>query len=273
MKLAFWETRRYNGTRLRPGPILLARLELHLARGMHFDIAPLDLQVGPLGSREDFLFGAGVEAAVGAGESHLLVGGRGGSAALALQADLAAGGMQVDAGFGVRFLWVAGLANGKQRDAVFHRQAVVALGDQVAVLVAGDAEVFSGGQNMTFRGELGDAGRRAVLEAWFAPGRRGAGAALDGFDAAVTGGRAAFAGCGTEYRNRVFEGVHRRQLVGFWIAFESGILLGGDLAQALAEALGLLGLANRFTTVELAAAGVGAGIGTDQQAIAGAECR
>lgn len=240
---------------------------------MQFDIPAFDLQVGPLGGSEDFLFGAGVEAAVGACESHFLVGGGGSFPALALQADLAAGGMQVDAGFGVRFLWVAGLANGKQRDAVFHRQAVVSLGDQVAVLAAGDAEVFSGGQNMAFRGELGDAGRRAVLEAWFAPGGHGAGAALDGFDAAVTGGRAACAGCGAEYGNRVFECVHRRKLVGLRIAFESGILLGGDFAQALAEALGLLGLANRFTTVELAAAGVGAGIGTDQQAIAGAECR
>ena len=237
---------------------------------MQFDIPAFDLQVGPLGGSEDFLFGAGVEAAVGAGESHFLVGGSGGFAALALQADLAAGGVQVDAGFGVRFFWVAGLANGKQRDAVLHCQAMVALGNEVAVLAAGDAEIFPGGQNMAFRGELGDAGRRAVLEAWFAPGGHGAGAALDGFHAAGTGRGAAFAGGGAEHRNRVFEGVHRRQLVGFWIAFEGGILLGGNLTQTLAMALGMLGLANRFTTVELAAAGVGAGIGTDQQAIAGA---
>jgi hypothetical protein len=41
------------------------------------------------------------------------------------------------------------------------------LGDQVGVLAGGDAEVFAGGEDVVLRGELGDAGRGAVLDARF----------------------------------------------------------------------------------------------------------
>ena len=70
---------------------------------MQFDIPAFDFQVSPLGGSEDFLFGAGTEFAGCTGERHFLVGGGGSFAALALQADLPAGGVQVDAGFRLGF--------------------------------------------------------------------------------------------------------------------------------------------------------------------------
>ena len=131
---------------------------------MQFDIPALDLQVSPLGGGEDFLFGAGRELAGGAGDGHFLIGGGGGFAALALHADAATGGVQVDAGFLVGFVLVAGLADGEERDAVLDGEAVVALSDEVGVVAGGDAEVLAGGDEVVFGGELGDAGRGGELE-------------------------------------------------------------------------------------------------------------
>lgn len=132
---------------------------------MQFDIPALDLQIGPLGGGEDFLFGAGREFAGGAGNGHFLVGGGCCLAALTLQADRAAGGVQVDAGFLVGFLFVAGLADGEERDSVLDGKTVVALGDEVGVVPGGDGEAFAGGDEVVLRGELGDAGRGCELEA------------------------------------------------------------------------------------------------------------
>ena len=94
---------------------------------MQFDIPTLDLQVSPLGGSEDFLFGAGTEFAGCTGERHFLVGGGGSFAALALQADLPAGGMQVDAGFLIGFLFVVGFADREDRNAILDDEAVIAL--------------------------------------------------------------------------------------------------------------------------------------------------
>jgi len=173
---------------------------------VQFDVAAFDLQVGALGGGEDLLFGAGGQAGTGAGDGHFLVGGGRGLTALALQADFAAGGVVVDAGFAVRFA-ALGLADGEERDTVFHRQAVVALGDQVAVLAAGDAEVLASDQDMVLRGELGDAAGGCVLDTRFAPGGNATAAALRGFDVAFAGAGGATAGCGTHDFAGVFQGV------------------------------------------------------------------
>ena len=176
---------------------------------MHADIAAFDLQVSALRRGEDFLFGAGGQAGGRAGEGDFLVGGCRGLAALALQADLAAGGVQVDAGFAVRFV-AAGFADGEEREAVFGCQAVVALGDQVGVLVAGDAKALAGDQQVVFRGELGDAAGGGVLDARFAPGGNAAGAALRGFDVAAAGRLGALGGGGAHDFTSMFQGVYRR---------------------------------------------------------------
>jgi len=134
---------------------------------MQFDIPALNLQVSPLGGSEDFLFGAGVELAGGAGKRHFLVCGGGGFAALALQTDLPAGGVQVDAGFLVGLLFVVGFADREDRNAILDGQAVIALGDEVGVLPGGEREVLAGSQDMVLGGNLGDAGRGGDLEAGF----------------------------------------------------------------------------------------------------------
>jgi len=239
---------------------------------MHLNVPALDLQVSPLGRRQDMAFGAGVEAAGGTGEGDFLVGGGGGFAALALQADLAAGGVEVDAGFGVGFVFVAGFADGEEGDSVFNRQAEVALGDEVGVVAGGDAEVFTGSKDVVLRGELGDAGRGAVLDARFGPGGDGAGTAQGGFDG-VTGASLALtlAGGGAHDFNGMFEGFAGRELGGLGVAFESGVLFGGDVGQALRQAVGVFGLGNGFAAVEVGAAGVGPGVAADQEAASGAD--
>ena len=134
---------------------------------MQFDIPTLDLQVSPLGSSEDFLFGTGVELAGGAGKRHFFVCGYVGFAALALQTDLPAGGMQVDAGFLIGFLFVVGFADREDRNAILDDEAVIALSDEVGVLSGSDREVLAGGQDMVLRGDLGNAGWGGDLEAGF----------------------------------------------------------------------------------------------------------
>lgn len=203
---------------------------------MQLDIPAFNLQVSPLGRGENVLLGAGVEVACGAGYRHFPVGRRGGFTALALQADLAAGGVEVDAGLGAGFVFAGGFADGEERNAIFDGQAVVALGDEVGVLPGGDAEVLAGGEDVVLRGELGDAGGGAVLEARFGPGGDGAGAALGGFDIAAAGFTGALGCGGAQDVDGVFEGCGDRELVGLWIAFEGGVLFGGDFGQAVREA-------------------------------------
>ena len=118
IELADIPDRQVRRSTLRPRPVFLARLEQHSARGMDFDIAACEFEVGPLGSQQDVFRGADAEAGVGAGEGDFLVGGGHGFAALALQADSAAGGVEVGAGFLVGFLAVFGFAVGEDGDAV-----------------------------------------------------------------------------------------------------------------------------------------------------------
>ena len=125
----------------RPGQILLTGMQGDAARRMELDVAAFDLQVGPLGRGQQVALGAGVQAGTGAGDGHFLVRRGRGLAALALQADLAAGGVQVQAGFGVGLAAVAGLADREQGQPVLDRQGVVALGDEVDVLAGAEAEV------------------------------------------------------------------------------------------------------------------------------------
>lgn len=134
---------------------------------MQFDIPAFDFQVSPLGGSEDFLFGAGTEFAGCTGERHFLVGGGGSFAALALQADLPAGGVQLDAGFLVGLLFVVGFADSEDGNAILDGQAVIALGDEVGVLPGGNREVLAGSQDVVLGGNLGDAGRGGDLEAGF----------------------------------------------------------------------------------------------------------
>lgn len=238
---------------------------------MHADIAALDLQVGPFGRGQQVFPGAGTQAGVGAGDRHFLVGGRRGLAALALQTDLATGGVEVDAGFAVGFAPVADLTHREDAQAIFDGQAVVALGDQVAVLAAGDAEAFAGNQNVAFRGELADAAGCRELQTRFAPGGNAAGAALGGFDFAFTAADGATAGRGVHDFDGVLVGFGDGKFVGGRIAFEGGVLFGGNLGQALRQALRSFALGDRFAAVELVAAGPRPGVGADQQPAAGAQ--
>jgi len=203
---------------------------------MQLDIPAFDLQVGTLRRGEQVGFGAGVEATGGTGNRHFLIGSGGGFATLALQADLPAGGVEVDAGFGIGFVFAAGFADGEEGNAILDGQAVVALGDEVGVLPGGDAEVFAGGEDVVVRGELGDAGRSAVLEARFGPGGDGAGAAFGGFDGVAAALRGALAGGGAQDVDGVLEGCAGRELIGRGIAFEGGVLFGGQVAEALRQA-------------------------------------
>lgn len=238
---------------------------------MELDVAAFEFEVGALGGGEDVFGGADREAGVGAGEGDFLVGGGHRLAALALQADLAAGGVQVGAGFLVRLLGVAGLADGEEGDAVLDGDALVALGDQVAVLAAGDRQVLAGEQEVVVRRQLGDAGRGGVVQSRFAPGRDSAVAAARGLDRAVGGlGGAAGVG-GFEDFDAVLEGVEGRELLGGGVAFEGGVLFGGDVGQAAREAQRVFRLGDRFAAVEVGAAGVVPGVGADQQAAAGAQ--
>lgn len=216
---------------------------------MQFDIPAFDLQVSPLGCGKNVQLRAGIEVAGGAGNRHFLVGGGGGFSALALQADLAAGGVEVDAGFGVGFVLAVGFADGEERDAVLDGQAVVALGDQVGVLAGGDAEILAGGEDVVLRGELGDAGRGAVLDARFGPGGDGAGATEGGFDGVAAGLGGSLAGAGAHDVDSVFEGIAGREFVGLGVAFEGGVLFGSNVGKALRQALGILGLGDGFATV------------------------
>lgn len=236
---------------------------------MQFDIPALDLEVSPLGSSEDFLFGAGCQFAGGAGDGHFPVGGGACLAALALHADAAAGGVQVDAGFLVGFLFVAGLADGEERDALLDGQAVVALGDEVGVVAGSDGEVLAGGNEVVFGGELGDAGRGGELEARSAPGGDGSCATLGGLDAvalpcarigAVTGG-------GAQGGFGLFEAVEGGEFVGLGIILEAGVLFLGDIGQAVAEVPGFLGLGDGFAAIQLRAGGVRSCIGAEEQPV------
>jgi hypothetical protein len=65
-----------------------------------------------------------------------------------LQADLPAGGVQVDAGFLIGFLFVVGFADREDRNAILDGEAVIALGDEVGVLPGGNREVLAGSQDM-----------------------------------------------------------------------------------------------------------------------------
>ncbi len=238
---------------------------------MQFDVAALNLQVSPLGGGEDLLFGGCGELAGSAGHGHFLVGGGACLPALALQADAAAGGMEVDAGFLVGFVFVVGLADGEQRQAVLDGEAVVALGDEVGVLPGGDGEVFAGGEDVMFGGELDDAGRGGELEPGLRPGGDGACAALGGFDALPAPLHARLlAGRGAHHRFGLPEAVDSGELIGLRVAHQGGVLFVGDVGQATAEGSGFLCLGDRFAAVEVGATGVGSGVGTEQQAVAGA---
>ena len=61
-----------------------------------------------------------------------------------------------------------------------------------------------------------------------------------------------------------------RELVCLGIAFQGSVLFGGNFRQALAEAFSVLRLGDGFAAVEVGTAGIGAGIGAQEQAVAGA---
>ena len=67
----------------------------------------------------------------------------------------------------------------------------------------------------------------------------------------------------------VLQAVDGRELVGLGITPQGGILFGGNFSQALAEAFGILRMGDRFAAVEVGAAGIGSGIGAQEQAVAG----
>ena len=238
---------------------------------MQFDIPTLDLQVSPLGGSEDFLFGAGTEFAGCTGERHFLVGGGGSFAALALQADLPAGGVQVDAGFLSGFLFVVGFADREDRNAILDDEAVIALGDNVGVLPGGDREVLAGSQDMVLGSDQGDAGWGGDLEAGFGPGGNGADTTQGSLDALSMPlpAWAALAGGGAHDFFGVLQAVDGWELVSLGITPQGGILFGGNFSQALAEAFGILRMGDRFAAVEVGAAGIGPGIGAQEQAVAG----
>lgn len=205
-------------------------------------------------SSEDFLLGAGCEFAGGTGYGHFPVRRCHRLAALALQADRAAGGVQVDAGFLVGFVLVAGLADGEQRQAVLDGEAVVALGDEVGVVPCGDGEILAGGENLLFGGDQGDAGRGGELETGLGPGGDAARATLGGLDAValpcVVG---TMGGGGAHRRFGLFQAIDGGKLVGLRVALQVGVLLVGDIGQAVAEAVCSLGLGDGFAAVELGA--------------------
>ncbi len=216
-------------------------------------------------------FGTGVDLAGGAGERHFLVCGGGGFTALALQTDLPAGGVQVDAGFLVGLLFVVGFADREDRNAILDDEAVIALSDEVGVLSGSDREVLAGGQDMVLRGDLGDAGWGGDLEAGFGPGGNGADTTQGSLDALSMSlpAWAALAGGGAHDFFGVLQAVDGRELVGLGITPQGGILFGGNFSQALAEAFGILRMGARFAAVEVGAAGIGSGIGAQEQAVAG----
>ena len=80
---------------------------------------------------------------------------------------------------------------------------------------------------------------------------------------------AALAGGGAHDFFGVLQAVDGRELVGLGITPQGGILFGGNFSQALAEAFSVLRLGDRFAAVEVGAAGIGPGIGAQEQAVAG----
>lgn len=148
---------------------------------------------------------------------------------------------------------------------------MVALADELGVLAAGDAGVLAGDEDVVLRGELGDAAGGAVLEAGGVPGGDGAGAALGGLDVAVTGLAGATLLGGLHDVEGEGEGLDGGEVFCRGVAFEIGVLLLGEVGEALAEALGSFGLGDGFAAVELLAAGVGPGVGAEEEAAAGSE--
>ena len=78
-------------------------------------------------------------------------------------------------------------------------------------------------------------------------------------------------GGGAQCRVGLFEAVEGGELVGRRVAFQGGVLFLGDIGEAVAEAVGGLGLGDGFAAIQLRAAGVGACIGAEQEAVPGAQ--